>query len=172
MKGIVIYSSKTGNTKIMAESIYDKLKDFCNMEISDINEKKNPQDYDFALIGGWVDKSYPDSKALKLIKSTQQKNLGIFVTLGAMPDSEHGQKVEINLKELLKEKNSLGTFKCPGLVDPKLVKKIKGFTGVVVPAHIRKQMVEAGENSRYATKEELDEASNYFLEKVKNLEIV
>ena len=171
MKGIIIYSSKTGNTKTMAEAIYDKLRGFCDMEIADINEKKDPQNYDFALIGGWIDKSYPDSKALKLIKSTKQNNLRLFATLGAMPNSEHGIKVEKNMNELLKDKNSLGVFECPGLVDPKLIDKMKGFTAKIIPAHIRDQMVETGIKSRYATKEELDEASNYFLEKVKTLDI-
>ena len=38
MKGIIIYSSRTGNTKRMAEKIYDILKDKYEMTIKDIND--------------------------------------------------------------------------------------------------------------------------------------
>lgn len=169
MKGIVVYSSKTGNTKKMAEVIYEALKNTegVDAELFDIKDKPDIEGYDFALIGGWVDKALPDNLAMKLIKSTAQNNLGLFVTLGAMPDSEHGLQVEDNLNELLQGKNSFGTCKCPGLVDPKLVQKMKGFTGKIVPAHIRDKMVKAGEESRYATDEELAQAAQYFVDKVR-----
>lgn len=171
MKGIIVYSSKTGNTKRMAEAIYEKIREFGEVEIelADVLEKKNIEGYDFALIGGWVDKALPDKAAIRLIQSTSQSKLGLFVTMGAMPDSEHGEQVEENLGKLLEGKQSLGTYKCPGLVDPKLTQKMKGFTGKIVPAHIRDKMVKAGEESRYATAEELDQAAEYFLEKIKSV---
>lgn len=169
MKGIIIYSSKTGNTKKMAETIYETIvrSGDIDVELADVKENKAIESYDFALIGAWVDKALPDSAALKLIKSTNQQNLGLFVTMGAMPDSEHGEQVEQNLSDLLKDKNSLGTYKCPGLVDPNLTRKMKGFTGKIVPSHIRDKMVKAGEESRYATQEELEQAGNYFLNRIK-----
>lgn len=166
MKGIIIYSSKTGNTKNMAEYIYQSLKEICEMNIAAVEENKNPEEYDFALIGGWIDKGLPDSKTRKIIKSTKQNNLGIFVTLGAMPDSEHGLKVKGNLEKILENKNSLGEYRLPGLVDPKLIKKMEGLTGKIVPPSIKKKMVESGLNSRVATKDELKNASEFFKERV------
>lgn len=169
MKGIVIYSSKTGNTKRAAEYIYEGLKDVVEMDLASVDENKKIDDYDFALLGGWIDKALPDGKIKKVIDKTKQKNLGLFMTLGAMPDSEHGLKVKENLEAMLVDKNSLGEFRLPGLVDPILINKLRGFAAKVIPAKIREQMIEAGLKSRMATEEELEEAVLYFKENLKKI---
>lgn len=168
MKGIIVYSSKTGNTKNMAEFMYKYLKESVNLDISSVEEIETVDNYDFALLGGWVDKATLDSKIKRILKTTKQKNLGLFATLGAMPDSEHGIKVRNNLKNLLEDKNSLGFYICPGLVDPKLIEKMRGFTGMIVPKKIKEQMIQAGLNSRVATEEELLSASEYFKKNIVN----
>lgn len=96
MKGIIIYSSKTGNTKRMAKKIYESLKDKYQMEIEDIIDSPDAEGYDFVLLGGWIDRGTLEGKALKYINQIKNKNLGLFATLGAMPDSEHGKKVICN----------------------------------------------------------------------------
>ncbi|MDU2110635.1 MAG: flavodoxin family protein, partial [Peptoniphilus lacydonensis] len=109
MKGIIIYSSRTGNTKRMAEKIYDILKDKYEMTIKDINDvedERETKEYEFVLLGAWIDKGTVDNKAMKFLKKVENEKVGLFATLGAMPDSEHGKKVIKNLKELLKNKES------------------------------------------------------------------
>ena len=86
-----------------------------------------------------------------------------------MPDSEHGRKVIKNLQDLLKDRDSLGQYICPGLVDPKMIEKLKGITGLVVPKKIKEKMIETSLKSRKATEEELKEAENYFIEKIKKI---
>lgn len=169
MKGIIIYSSKTGNTKRMAEKIYEALKDKYQMEIKDIKDPPDLEGYDFVLLGGWVDRGTLEGKAHKYISQIQNKNLGIFATLGAMPDSEHGKKVIGNLKDLLKDRESLGQYICPGQVDPKMIEKLKGIKGVVVPKKIKEKMITTSLKSRKATEEELLKAANYFAENINRL---
>ena len=170
MKGLILYSSLTGNTKTMAQAIYTNLrKRGLDLDLQEIGHHRPPEDYDYALIGAWIDKAKPNKAALKVIEATEQKNLGLFATLGAMPHSDHGLKVQKNLEEFLKEKNSLGVYLCPGKVDPKLLKKMEGFSSKIIPKSIRNQMVQTGKESRCATKEELKEAGNYFFKQVENL---
>ncbi len=169
MKGLIIYSSKTGNTKRMAEKIYEALKDKQQMTIKDIREAPQIEEYDFILLGGWIDRGTLETKTLKLLKTIKNKKIGLFATLGAMPDSEHGRKVIKNLKDLLKDRDSLGQYICPGLVDPKMIEKLKGITGLVVPKKIKEKMIETSLKSRKATEEELLEAANYFAENIKRL---
>lgn len=170
MKGVIVYSSKTGNTKRMAEFIYSQMKlKNIDIDIYDINDLVDIERYDFALIGGYVDRAYPDKKAKKLIESTKQNNLGIFVTMGAMPDSEHGEKVSENLEKLLKNRNSLGFYKCPGLVDQKLIEGLKGLKAIIVPRKVKDKMIEASINSRYATDDELMQSFNYFYKRIRDL---
>lgn len=169
MKGIIIYSSKTGNTKRMAEKIYEALKDKYQMEIEDIKDSPDAKDYDFVLLGGWIDRGTLEAKSLKYINQIKNKNIGLFATLGAMPDSEHGKKVLKNLKDLLKDRESLGQYICPGQVDPKMIEKLKGIKGVIVPKKIKEKMITTSLKSREATEEELLKAANYFAENIKHL---
>lgn len=169
MKGIIIYSSKTGNTKRMAKKIYEALKDKYQMEIEDIIDSPDVEGYDFVLLGGWIDRGTLEGKALKYLENIKNKKLGLFATLGAMPDSEHGKKVLGNLKDLLKDRESLGQYICPGQVDPKMIEKLKGIKGVVVPKKIKEKMIDTSLKSRKATEEELLKAANYFAENIKQL---
>lgn len=169
MKGLIIYSSKTGNTKRMAEKIYEALKDKQQMTIKDIREAPEVEQFDFILLGAWIDRGTLETKTLKFLKTIKNKKLGLFATLGAMPDSEHGRKVIKNLQDLLKDRDSLGQYICPGLVDPKMIEKLKGITGLVVPKKIKEKMIETSLKSRKATEEELKEAENYFIEKIKKI---
>ena len=169
MKGIIIYSSKTGNTKRMAEKIYEALKDEYEMTIKNIRDSPDMESYEFVLLGGWVDRGTLEPQARKYLDKIKNKKLGLFATLGAMPDSEHGKKVIKNLEELLKDKDSLGQYICPGLVDPKMIEKLRGITGVVVPKKIKEKMIETSLESREATEEELEEAAKYFIYKIDQL---
>ncbi|WP_019124520.1 flavodoxin family protein [Peptoniphilus grossensis] len=169
MKGLIIYSSKTGNTKRMAEKIYEVLKKEYQMTIKDIRDAPEVEKFDFILLGAWIDRGTLETKALKFLKTIKNKKIGLFATLGAMPDSEHGRKVIDNLIELLKDRKSLGQYICPGQVDPKMIEKLRGITGLVVPKKIKEKMIETSLKSREATEEELEEAAKYFAENIKYL---
>lgn len=171
MKGIIIYSSKTDNTKRMAEKIYEALKDEYEMTIKNIRDSPDIESYDFVLLGGWVDRGTLEAKSLKYLENIKNKKLGLFATLGAMPDSEHGRKVIKNLEGLLIGKESLGQYICPGLVDPKMIEKLKGIKGVIVPKKIKEKMITTSLKSRKATEEEIEEAAKYFKQNIKCLKI-
>lgn len=169
MKGLIIYSSKTGNTKRMAEKIYEVLKDEHQMTIKDIRDAPEVEKFDFILLGAWIDRGTLDTKALKFLKTIKNKKIGLFATLGAMPDSEHGRKVIKNLENLLIDRDSLGQHICPGLVDPKMIEKLRGITGVVVPKKIKEKMIETSLESREASEEELEAAARYFADRINNI---
>ncbi|MET3617716.1 flavodoxin [Peptoniphilus olsenii] len=169
MKGLIIYSSKTGNTKRMAEKIYEVLKDEHQMTIKDIRDAPEVEKFDFILLGAWIDRGTLETKTLKFLKTIKNKKIGLFATLGAMPDSEHGRKVIKNLEDLLIDRDSLGQYICPGLVDPKMIEKLRGITGLVVPKQIKEKMIETSLKSRVATEEELEQAANYFAKNIKQL---
>lgn len=169
MKGIIIYSSKTDNTKRMAEKIYEALKNEYEMTIENIRDSPDIESYDFVLLGGWVDRGTLETQTRKYLEKIKNKKLGLFATLGAMPDSEHGRKVIKNLEGLLRGKESLGQYICPGLVDPKMIEKLKGIKGVIVPKKIKEKMIDTSLKSRKATEEELEEAARYFADRINNI---
>lgn len=123
MKILVTYSTKTGNTKKIAEQIHKALD---NSELFDISEVKN-LDYDLIVVGTWIDKATADLKALEFIKTIKDKKVAFFFTLGAYSDSNHAQDCIKNIKNLFEENNNtvLGHYHCQGAIDPKLIEFMK-----------------------------------------------
>ena len=89
MKILVTYSSKTGNTKKLAEGIYEGLGEM-EKEILPMSEVKSLDAYDTVLAGYWVDKGGANEEAAAFLKEISGKKVGVFATLAFWPDSDHG----------------------------------------------------------------------------------
>lgn len=167
MKGYIIYSSLTGNTKKAAEKLAEHLSDLADWHVVDLSSGPDIQDADLLLVGAWVDQGLPEKKALAWIEHLdKQMPTGLFVTLGAMPDSFHGQKVAQGLADMLKDRQSLGYGLLPGLVDAKLLARVHHIPDHVLSPDIRQQMIEAGEKSRWATEEEYQTLADIFRQNI------
>ncbi len=121
MKILVTYSSLTGNTKKLAEGIYEGLgekdKVICPMsEVTDMSE------YDIVLAGYWVDKGGANKEAAEFLSHIEGKKVGVFATLAFWPDSEHAYKSILAGEHLVNEKNHvIGKYICQGKIDNKMV---------------------------------------------------
>lgn len=128
MNILITYSSKTGNTKKLATGIYKNIGEEygLNVSIKPIDEVKCIEDYDAILIGYWVDKGGPNKEAKEFMKRIKNKRVGIFATLGAYPDSNHGFNSLVKGEDLLKENNAIiGKYICQGAVDSNLIEAFK-----------------------------------------------
>jgi flavodoxin len=130
--GLIVYSSKTGNTRKVAEGIQRELADALGAEaaytvrIAAVEENPDPAGADWVLVGFWADRGNPDQKALQYIKSMEGCKAGFFGTLGAYPDSDHAKNLSKRVRELGAEKNTvLGCFLCQGKIDPALTEQFK-----------------------------------------------
>ena len=168
MKGAIIYSSLSGNTKKLAEKLAEGLSDTGEWIVSDLNEKPNLSEADCVLLGAWIDRSMPNKAAMTVIETLPDIPTGIFVTMGAMPDSPHGERVAENLDNLLKDRKSLGYVILPGKVDEKVIERVRRMPEGPMPEAVRMQMIEAGEKSRWATDAEYDAAINHIKLSIKN----
>lgn len=126
MKNLVVYSSRTGNTKMIAEAIHSVMPK--DTEIAPIKEAPDPSAYDFIAIGFWVDKGMPDQSCLSYMERVQGKKVAIFGTLGAYPDSEHARDTMKKAAEQLPGCEIMGEFICQGKVDPKLLAAMAKMT--------------------------------------------
>jgi flavodoxin len=126
MKTLLVYSSKTGNTKKVAEAIIKVLPK--DSEIYSVEEAPSPEEYDNVIMGYWINRGTADSNALEYIEKIEGKKVGFFCTLGAYPDSDHALKCLRNGHELFGVRNEvLGSFICQGKVDPALTEKFKSL---------------------------------------------
>ena len=122
MKALVVYSSRTGNTRKIAEAIAAVLP---GCEIYPVESAPAPEGYDLVAVGYWVDKGMPDADAKRYLESIENCTVALFGTLGAWPDSEHAadckKKGEALLNEPQRGNRVLGSVLCQGRVDPAVV---------------------------------------------------
>jgi len=166
MKALIIYSSKTGNTKKVAYGIYENLKDSYDLSIKDmdeINDMAMLDEYDTLVIGFWIDRGTAHPKAKKFVKQIKNKKIALFATLGADPSSKHGQDVMRNLNKLADKSNALLAVEIyNGLVDPALLEKLKTKPPLFLPKPILNKMIDSGEKSREPNEEDIQKAVSTF----------
>lgn len=120
MNGAVIYSSKTGNTKKIAEAILKGCPN--NFKIFSVDEDPELSEFDFIFMGYWVDKGTADKKALEFMEDICHKKVALFATLGAYPDSDHAKEsLAAGAKCLGEGCTVVDNFICQGAIDPKLM---------------------------------------------------
>lgn len=168
MKGAIIYSSLSGNTKKLAEKLAEGLSDTGEWTVSNLKEQPDFSAADCVLLGAWIDRAMPDKAAMNVLQALPDVPVGLFVTMGAMPDSFHGSRVGENLNKLLEEKKSLGYVILPGKVDEKVLERVKHMPEGALPENVRLQMIEAGETSRWATDAEYAAAIDKMRFSIKN----
>ncbi|ABK81782.1 flavodoxin family protein [Campylobacter fetus] len=124
MKNIVIYSSVTGNTKKIAKAVSESLS-CIYISFKDANFV-NLDEFEFIALGFWVDKGYPDRDMKAFMQSIKNKNIGLFMTLGADPKGEHAKKCMQNVKYMMQINgcNIKKEFISQGAISPNLINKI------------------------------------------------
>jgi flavodoxin len=126
-KVLIVYSSKTGNTRRVAEGIGQGFAgQGINVRIAPVEENPQAGNDEIILLGFWVDKGTADKKALQYLKSLTGQRIGLFGTLGAYPDSDHAKDCTRKVEAIAAKKNTcLGSFLCQGKIDPKLTELFK-----------------------------------------------
>lgn len=163
MKTLIIYSSLTGNTKLVGEKIYEILpneKEIISIEkisFVDINS------FDRIIFGFWVDKGTADKRTREVIKILKNKEILFFGTLGADPESDHGKTVFGRVKSLCSEYNNfLGGFLCRGKIDPKLVEKMGKFPLKLVHPLTPERLARIEEAKPHPDDKDLKDAQEFF----------
>jgi len=117
MKILITYSSKTGNTRKIAEAVRKGVPaaDFYPVEAA-----PDPENYDLIFMGFWVDKGSADHKAGEYMSRIRNKKVAFFATLGAYPDSKHAAESLEKAETLIQESKVIDRFICQGAIDPVL----------------------------------------------------
>ncbi|MFK5952748.1 MAG: flavodoxin family protein [Desulfobacterium sp.] len=169
MKTMVVYSSKTGNTKMVAQAIHEILPH--PSEIYPVETAPSPDGYDFIVLGFWVDRGTADGKSRDYFKKIKGEKIAVFGTLGAYPDSKHAQKCLEKVRTLTEGNECLGEFICQGKVDPALIEmmatKMKDDPHHAMTPERQARLVEA---AKHPDKADLESAQAVFREILKKIE--
>jgi len=115
MKSLVVYSSRTGNTRKVADAVFESLPG--DREIFPVDQAPPATGHDFVAIGFWVDKGRPDDKAAAYMQTVKGTTVGLFGTLGAQPDSPHARESMRRAVDLVSGNQVAGTFLCQGRIE-------------------------------------------------------
>jgi flavodoxin len=123
MKSLVVYSSQTNNTRKLAQAAYDSLTGA--KEIHKVEDAPAPDGFDLVVVGFWLKGGKPDPQSAEFIGKIGKSEVFLFATHGAAADSDHAKKAMDYARSLAASARVLGTFNCPGEVDPAILDKVR-----------------------------------------------
>lgn len=107
----VTYSSHTGNTKELAQTINETLDNIIYFGEHDIKVLNADRIY----IGFWTDKGTCDSKTIEFLKQVQNKEIFLFGTAGFGKSEQYFNQIIDSVKSYINDSNKIvGSFMCQG----------------------------------------------------------
>lgn len=133
MKVLVAYLSKTGNTKKVAEAIFEGIND--EKEIKPIAEVESIEGYDIVFLGFPIHKMGPDKKEIALLKKhcVNNRKVVLFITHAAHEDSPDLPPMLDKFRQAAQGANIIDLFNCQGQLD----KKTKKIMAILPVAQLR-----------------------------------
>lgn len=124
---LVLYTSRTGNTKQLAKEIFAALpgpeKDICELK-----EGEPLEDAGVYFIGFWVNRGTCEMNVIEALCSLHGKKVALFGTCGMGNNECYYKKIENNVSVFLPEDNQyLGAYLCQGKMPMAVRNKYEGM---------------------------------------------
>jgi len=138
MKVLITYMSNTGNTKKVAEAIFEEIKE--DKEIMPIDQIDSIDSYDLTFLGFPVKKMGPDKKTRKLLNRhcIDGRNVVLFITHAAPEGSSELQSWLEKFRNEASKANIVDLFDCQG----ELGKTIKWIMSIMPNKDFRRWVKE------------------------------
>ena len=121
---VILYSTRTGNTKKLAQGLARELEEFEPVVMERKAGEAVPQAQAY-LAGYWADRGHANEEMEIFLKSLKNVKVGLFGTLGAYPYGPHARHIAQAAEDCLGEGCVLlGHFLCQGPVDPALLQRM------------------------------------------------
>lgn len=133
MKILVAYMTKTGNTKKIAEAIFQEIKD--EKEIKNIDEVESLEGYDVAFLGFPIHQMGPDKKTAKLLAKhcVNGRKVVLFITHAGPEGAPDLQPMLEKFRQAARGAELIDMFDCQG----ELAKGIKRIMSILPNAQFR-----------------------------------
>lgn len=117
MKYAVIYQSKSGNTRKIAERIFDSIRSE-EKEIIDVDEEQYIPEADVYLVGFGIHDGNCSIDIIDCLEELPEAKYALFATCGYIPTDEYKERLQGNLDVWLPDGGEyLGMFLCQGNVE-------------------------------------------------------
>ncbi len=157
----IIYSSRTGNTKKVAEYLYGGESE--RFDLFAVEESPKLDDYDFIAFGFWVDRGGPFHTCKPYMKTITGKTIFLFQTLGAEAMGNHAMTCMASGGAALGEDcHVIGTFSCRGAIEPALIEMMKKMPAGSPHAATEENMARWASAASHPDEEDLKAAKEAF----------
>lgn len=120
MKQLVVYSTKGGNTKKLAETAFSRLSG--DKDIFPVSQAPDPGEFDIAVVAFWFKGGQPDPDSQQYLKKCKGTTKIFLVGChGSAPDSDHTRMGMNKAKELASAAEIVGSFSCQGEVPQQVI---------------------------------------------------
>ena len=111
MKNAIVFSSRTGNTALLAETLRDLVPDCCYFGAPDPAALEADRIY----VGFWTDKGSCDGDSAAFLKTVTSQQVFLFGTAGFGGDPDYFAGIlKKTVKYLKHPENLAGTYMCQG----------------------------------------------------------
>lgn len=132
LKNIVVYASETGNTKKLAEEIYNALPaSMGEKDIVDVRTWNGRLDAENYFIGFWANRGSSSLEIIDILSSLHHRNIALFGTCGMGNSKKYYSSLEQNARVWIAEDNNfLGSYFCQGRMQDSIREKYESYRGV------------------------------------------
>jgi len=133
MKVLVAYMSKTGNTRKVAEAMFEVITD--DKEMKPIDEVESIEGYDVTFLGFPIHMDGPDKKAARILEKhcVDGRNVVLFITHAAPEASPDLPPALDKFRQAARHANIVDMFDCQGQLD----KNTKRIMSLLPDARLR-----------------------------------
>lgn len=160
MKYLVIYASKTGNTEKIAMEIFGALPGK-SKDIQRIEEYEHDE-ADVYFVGFWNNRGTCSSEIMDFLGELHGKQIALFGTCGMGKDREYYKRTANQVAAFIPDDNIyLGSFICPGKMQPQVLEKYRRMMRVSDSPQIRAMIKNYEEAMLHPDQEDLMNAKKF-----------
>ena len=146
-KYAILFSSRTGNTRILADAIRAALPEedceFFGEAGAEIPEAKT------VYLGFWTDKGNADADTLALLRTLKNKRLFLFGTAGFGVDTAYFDAILARVQAVPDGSNTvIGTYMCQGKMPPSVRARYEAMRTLPAPPANLDAMIENFDRAR------------------------
>lgn len=134
MKPLIVVSSKTGNTRIIARALQDNIGPCDYVQADEMPEDLSA--YNPIVLCFWCDRGMAPEDMRRAAQNIQNKDVACFATLGGNPEEAKAKdwmhRTSVSLAEAGAGNTLRLEFLCRGRIDPLLFARMTEMTGGVV----------------------------------------
>ena len=147
MSYAIVFSSKTGNTKLLADTLHACLpqENCCYFGTPD----PAAMEADALYVGFWTDKGNADESTLDFLKQLHGKNIFLFGTAGFGGSEEYFNKILKKVEGSLDRSNTVfGRYMCQGKMPPSVRARYEAMRTLPAPPENLDALIENFDRAR------------------------